>query len=315
MELKLIRLRLNAKQLKIIFRRKKMSNTKLNVVINPIIPQLTVSEKGIPMASSLDIAKVFEKEHKNILRDIENLLQDIPEDWGLLNFELTSYVHPQNGETYPMYNLTRDAFTLLAMGFTGKKAMRFKVLYIETFNAMEKALVEQTKKRGRKKQEQKEVDEEPLPLSSVFSGPIPLTLCEKEGIQGIIDFMAFLNNASPDSIKEYLFNTMGVASYEKFFFQDIRDILNILQARKFSIRHPFPRLDNPNRLELAEKAFYGLMKLWSMTLGGAEKEIKNYICNQAGVLFIDNIITEEDYLKGIFIIYHGMLSTLPNEDE
>lgn len=293
-----------------------MSNTKtkLNVVINPIIPQLTVSENGIPMASSLDIAKVFEKEHKNILRDIENLFEDIPQDFNELNFELVEYTDAK-GEKRPMYNLTRDAFTLLAMGFTGKKAMRFKVLYIETFNAMEKALLEQSKKRGRKKQEQKEIVEEPLPLSSVFSGPIPLTQSEKEGIQGIIDFMAFLNNASPDSIKEYLFNTMGVPSYEKFFYQDIRDILNILQARKFSIRHPFPRLDNPNRLELAEKAFYGLMKLWSMTLGGAEKEIKNYICNRAGVLFIDDIITEEDYLKGIFIIYHGMISTLPSEDE
>ena len=291
-----------------------MSNTRLNVVINPIIPQLTISEKGIPMASSLNIANVFEKEHFHVLRDIENLLKDIPEDFIATNFGLVEYTDAK-GEKRPMYNLTRDAFTLLAMGFTGKKAMRFKVLYIETFNAMEKALLEQAKKRGRKKQEQKEVDEEPLPLSSVFSGPIPLTLCEKEGIQGIIDFLAFLNNASPDSIKEYLFNTMGVASYEKFFFQDIRDILNILQARKFSIRHPFPRLDNPNRLELAEKAFYGLIKLWSMTLGGAEKEIKNYICNQAGVLFIDNIITEEDYLKGIFIIYHGMISTLPNENE
>lgn len=286
-----------------------------NVVV---IPQLTVSEQGTPMASSLDVAKVFGKEHFNVLQSIEKLFEDIPQDFIELNFQLSSYTSETGNGTvreYPMYNLTRDAFTLLAMGFTGKKAMRFKVLYIETFNAMEKALLEQSKKRGRKKQEQKEIVEEPLPLSSVFSGPIPLTQSEKEGIQGIIDFMAFLNNASPDSIKEYLFNTMGVPSYEKFFYQDIRDILNILQARKFSIRHPFPRLDNPNRLELAEKAFYGLMKLWSMTLGGAEKEIKNYISNRAGVLFIDDIITEEDYLKGIFIIYHGMISTLPSEDE
>lgn len=290
------------------------TNSKLNVVINPIIPQLTVSENGIPMASSLDIAKVFEKEHKNVLQSIENLFEDIPQDFTELNFQPSNY-KDSTGRELPMYLLTRDAFTLLAMGFTGKKAMRFKVLYIETFNAMEKALLEQSKKRGRKKQEQKEIVEEPLPLSSVFSGPIPLTEHEKEGIQGIIDFMAFLNNASPNSIKEYLFNTMGVSSYEKFFYQDIRDILNILQARKFSIRHPFPRLDNPNRLELAEKAFYGLMKLWSMSLGGAEKEIKNYICNQAGVLFIEDIITEEDYLKGIFIIYHGMISTLPGEGD
>ena len=292
-----------------------MSNTKTkhNVVINPIIPKLTVSEQGTPLTSSLDIAKVFEKEHFHVLRDIENLLKDIPEDFIATNFGLVEYTDAK-GEKRPMYLLTRDAFTLLAMGFTGKKAMRFKVLYIETFNAMEKALLEQSQKRSKKKQDHKEVEDN-LPLSSVFSRPIQLTQYEKEGIQGIIDFMAFLNNASPDSIKEYLFNTMGVPSYEKFFYQDIRDILNILQARKFSIRHPFPRLDNPNWLELVEKAFYGLMKLWSMTLGGAEKEIKNYICNQAGVLFIEEIITEEDYLKGIFIIYHGMITTLPNEND
>ncbi len=278
-----------------------------------VIPQLTISEQGTPVASSLDVAKVFGKEHFNVLQSIEKLLEDVPEDFNALNFQGVEYTDAK-GEKRPMYNLTRDAFTLLAMGFTGKKAMKFKIAYIEAFNAMEKALLEQSQKRSKKKQDHKEVEDN-LPLSSVFSRPIQLTQYEKEGIQGIIDFMAFLNNASPDSIKEYLFNTMGVPSYEKFFYQDIRDILNILQARKFSIRHPFPRLDNPNRLELVEKAFYGLMKLWSMTLGGAEKEIKNYICNQAGVLFIEEIITEEDYLKGIFIIYHGMITMLPNEND
>ncbi len=278
-----------------------------------VIPQLTISEQGTPVASSLDVAKVFGKEHFNVLQSIEKLLEDVPEDFNALNFQGVEYTDAK-GEKRPMYNLTRDAFTLLAMGFTGKKAMKFKIAYIEAFNAMEKALLEQSQKRSKKKQDHKEVEDN-LPLSPVFSRPIQLTQYEKEGIQGIIDFMAFLNNASPDSIKEYLFNTMGVPSYEKFFYQDIRDILNILQARKFSIRHPFPRLDNPNRLELVEKAFYGLMKLWSMTLGGAEKEIKNYICNQAGVLFIEEIITEEDYLKGIFIIYHGMITMLPNEND
>ena len=49
-------------------------------------------------------------------------------------------MNDQNGESYPAYNLTRDGFTLVAMGFTGSKALGFKVRYIEAFRAMERAL-------------------------------------------------------------------------------------------------------------------------------------------------------------------------------
>ena len=105
-----------------------------------VIPQLTVSEKGTPMASSLDVAKVFGKEHKNVLQSIENLFEDIPQDFNELNFQLVEYIDAK-GEKRPMYNLTRDAFTLLAMGFTGTKAMPFKISYIEAFNEREKSLM------------------------------------------------------------------------------------------------------------------------------------------------------------------------------
>ncbi len=119
-----------------------MSNIEQQETIeNVVIPQLTVSEQGTPMASSLDVAKVFGKEHKNVLQSIENLFEDIPQDFTELNFQPSSYMNQQNKEQ-PMYLLTRDAFTLLAMGFTGKKAMQFKIAYIEAFNAMEKQLLE-----------------------------------------------------------------------------------------------------------------------------------------------------------------------------
>ena len=55
-------------------------------------------------------------------------------------FEETTYIHEQNGQTYPMYYLNRDGFTLLAMGFTGKKALQFKLQYIDAFNRMEEML-------------------------------------------------------------------------------------------------------------------------------------------------------------------------------
>ncbi|EHY1217407.1 Rha family transcriptional regulator [Campylobacter coli] len=101
--------------------------------------------------TSLDVAKVFGKEHKNILRDIENILNDLREIGTsncLLNFELSFKVHKIQGfkgreRKYPYYNLTRDGFSLLAMGFTGKKALRFKIAFINAFNEMERIIKNQ----------------------------------------------------------------------------------------------------------------------------------------------------------------------------
>lgn len=55
----------------------------------------------------------------------------------------TTYVHQQNGQPYPMYLMTRDGFTLLAMGFTGKSALEWKLKYINAFNQMEAHIREQ----------------------------------------------------------------------------------------------------------------------------------------------------------------------------
>ena len=86
-----------------------------------------------PMTTSRKVAETFGKPHKNVLRDIREL--DVPEEWGGLNFEPTSYFDTQ-GKTQPARIMTRDGFVLLVMGFTGKQAMQFKVAYIEAFNAM-----------------------------------------------------------------------------------------------------------------------------------------------------------------------------------
>lgn len=91
--------------------------------------------------SSLDVAKHFGKLHKNVLRDIRSL--EIPEEFRLLNFEPAQHVvdTPTGGlAEYPMIEMSRDGFTLLTMGFTGKKAMLWKIAYIEQFNKMEAKL-------------------------------------------------------------------------------------------------------------------------------------------------------------------------------
>lgn len=91
------------------------------------------------VVSSRDIARVFGKEHYNVIRDIKKL--DCSESFNALNFEAVEYKDAK-GEMRPEYLITRDGFTFLAMGFTGEKAAKFKEAYIEAFNAMEKALWE-----------------------------------------------------------------------------------------------------------------------------------------------------------------------------
>lgn len=94
--------------------------------------------------TSLDVAETFGKEHKNVLRDIREL--ECSEEFNRLNFELTSYRDSMN-RSQDMYYMTRDGFTLLAMGYTGEKAMRFKEAYIRQFNAMEKVLIGKMRER------------------------------------------------------------------------------------------------------------------------------------------------------------------------
>lgn len=109
--------------------------------LSPVCPSSPVvfTRNGAVFANSRDVAAFFEKAHRNVTRDIENLMGELPEG-GVLNFEQTPYVDPQNGQTYKSYDMTKDGFTLLAMGFTGPKALAFKLKYIEQFNAMEAAL-------------------------------------------------------------------------------------------------------------------------------------------------------------------------------
>lgn len=104
----------------------------------------TVNKEEVTVVTSLDVAETFGKEHKNVLRDIREL--ECSDEFNRLNFELTSYIDARNRKQ-DMYYITRDGFTLLVMGYTGEKAMRFKEAYIRQFNAMEKALIGKLKER------------------------------------------------------------------------------------------------------------------------------------------------------------------------
>lgn len=99
-------------------------------------------QNGEPVVSSRQIADSFEKRHDHVMRDIEDIMRGLPKNGDTPMFYKTEYVHEQNGQSYPMYLMNRDGFTLLAMGFTGKAALEWKLKYIAAFNEMEKKLAE-----------------------------------------------------------------------------------------------------------------------------------------------------------------------------
>lgn len=86
------------------------------------------------MTSSLLVAKEFGKEHNKVMRDINNLA--CSQEFRAANFGESSYVS-QQGKEFPMFTMTKDGFSFLVMGYTGKKAAQFKEAYINAFNKME----------------------------------------------------------------------------------------------------------------------------------------------------------------------------------
>lgn len=109
-------------------------------------------DHGHSFTTSRKVAAHFGKNHQHVLRSIKALLAEIslsnfglPDSIGLRNFAESSYTD-QRGKTYPEYRLSRDGFSLLAMGFTGREALAWKLKFLEAFNAMETELHARTQR-------------------------------------------------------------------------------------------------------------------------------------------------------------------------
>ena len=96
------------------------------------------------VTTSLVLAEVFEKEHSKVIRTIETKLKMTEAKNGLSEMFAESTYTDRSGKQNKMYYLNRDGFTLLAMGFTGSKAMEFKLKYIDAFNKMEEQIRNQS---------------------------------------------------------------------------------------------------------------------------------------------------------------------------
>lgn len=109
-----------------------------------LVEIMRMGKEEVTVVTSLDVAETFGKEHRHVLRDIREL--ECSNEFRVSNFGQSEYLNEQN-HRQPMYYITRDGFTLLVMGYTGEKAMKFKEAYIRQFNAMEKALIGKIRER------------------------------------------------------------------------------------------------------------------------------------------------------------------------
>lgn len=119
-----------------------------------LVEMRKINKREMIVAGSRDVADTFGKDHKEVVRAIEGqtdsdgktkhsgILEELKQggEHPLEKYFIQSEYMAGNGRTYKEYLMTRDGFTLLVMGFSGEKAMRFKLAYIKQFNAMEEVL-------------------------------------------------------------------------------------------------------------------------------------------------------------------------------
>ena len=101
-----------------------------------------INKDGVVVVSSRVVAEDFGKRHSDVLRSIEDLNKEMSTTQNCVLFVESQY-KASNGKMNKEYLLTRDGFSLLVMGFTGKEALQWKLQYIEAFNRMEEYIKQQ----------------------------------------------------------------------------------------------------------------------------------------------------------------------------
>ncbi|MED4373546.1 Rha family transcriptional regulator [Bacillus paralicheniformis] len=104
--------------------------------------QLVFIKENIAVTDSLTIAEMFGKRHDHVLRDIENQMVLAGEEFSAPNFGESTYTN-ERGRTYPKYDLTEEAFTLVVFGYNTKEAVQTKIKFIQEFKRMKEYIQKQ----------------------------------------------------------------------------------------------------------------------------------------------------------------------------
>ena len=282
-------------------------------VFEPTIEDMIQTESGIPTTTSLDISQAIDKEHRNVLQSIENL--ECSEEFRLLNFQHTPYIHPQNGQTYPAYRLTRDGFAFLAMGFTGKKAAAWKERFLEAFNAMEAALLRQQRQReaARLRQHQRQETnpkelEQPVPRPwekpEFFRSARKLTKAQTESLLGVLNMECLLQNRQLEDALKELLTFFHLSSLEDMRQSDYRHAVFSVMKRMLLISGKTS--EDAQASPQYAAAIDGLINFWNHSSDFTKGDIQNYIQNKCGLSLQEGISSDSDGRKVLFTLWGGI---------
>ena len=270
----------------------------------PTIEDMIQTENGIPTTTSLVIAQVFDKEHKNVLRDIQNL--ECSPQFRQLNFELYEYSKDLDigVRKYPAYRLTRDGFAFLAMGFTGKKAAAWKERFLEAFNAMEAALLRQ---RQRQETDPKEL-EQPAPRTwekpEFFRSARKLTKAQTESLLGVLNMECLLQNRQPEDALKELLTFFHLSSLEDMRQSDYRDAVFSVMKRMLLISGKTS--EDAQASPQYAAAINGLINFWNHSSDFTKSDIQNYVQNKCGLSLQEGIFSDSYGLKVLFTLWGGI---------
>lgn len=210
----------------------------LQVLQHPV-SEFVFTERNQVVTGSLTMAQMFGKEHKNVMRDIEVQLEKLHEaheaEWGQLNFEHTQYQHYQNKQWYPKFNLTEDAFAIVAMSYITPEAMKMKIKFLQEFKrikehiqklqqqpkSVEDAIIHSMTELKQIKSRQDYTEEEMNKMKLLVDNELWLTEQNKGAVQRKVKQRVFelknegYNNASYQGIYGALKRHFGVAKYDK----------------------------------------------------------------------------------------------------
>lgn len=257
-------------------------------------------ESGM-FTTSLIIAEAFGKDHKNVLQAIENL--ECSPEFHRLNFQLSSYTAQTGNGTvreYPAYQLTRDGFAFLAMGFTGKKAAAWKEKFLAAFNAMECALT--------KKAEIKDDSTEPLRdypcLEDLGIGP-----CTDEQIMALEDmivFWCYVEGCSHDYALKTLLSALRLPSLKHLQQEYFVEAVNMVWRFTFQLTD----FTNVAKNDGDYNAFKSLIRMSGFLCGEHPESFENYVCRSCQANSIENV-APKDMRKLFFAAFRGLIGNFP----
>lgn len=271
-------------------------------VFEPTIEDMIQTENGIPTTTSLVIAQAFEKNHFDVLKAIKNL-------------ECSQNFTDSTGRKLPMYQITRDGFAFLAMGFTGKKAAAWKERFLEAFNAMEAALLRQQRQReaARLRQHQRQETnpkelEQPAPRPwekpEFFRSARKLTKAQTESLLGVLNMECLLQNRQPEDALKELLTFFHLSSLEDMRQSDYRDAVFSVMKRMLLISGKTS--EDAQASPQYAAAINGLINFWNHSSDFTKSDIQNYVQNKCGLSLQEGIFSDSYGLKVLFTLWGGI---------